>query len=113
MTHKEKLKIYIRINENKKKIDDIRKMIDNNESSGLGYSNRELEAEVRKLRMENKKYLVLVEAGINISGSSAFKMTLNTGEPEFEKSFIERHTMDVLFVVLTLINIYIMMETWK
>jgi hypothetical protein len=40
-------------------------------------------------------------------------MTLNTGEPEFEKSFIERHAMDVLFVVLTLINIYIMMETWK
>jgi hypothetical protein len=45
MTHKEKLKIYVKINENKKKIDDIRKMIDNNESSGLGYSNHELKAE--------------------------------------------------------------------
>jgi hypothetical protein len=112
MTHKERLKICIKINENKKKIDDIRKMIDTNESSGLGYSNRELKAEVLKLRMENEKYLVLLEAGIIISGS-AFKMTHNTGEPEFEKSFIERHAMDVLLVVLTLINIYIMMETWK
>jgi hypothetical protein len=64
--------------------------------------NRELKAEVLKLRMENEKYLVLMEAGISISGSSAF-----------EESFIENHAMDALFVVLILVNIYIMMETWK
>ena len=112
MTHKERLKICIKINKNKKKIADKQEMIANNKSSGLDSMNRELKAEVLKLRMENEKHLVLLEAGIIISGS-AFKMTLNTGEPEFEKSFIERHAMDVLFVVLTLINIYIMMETWK
>ena len=101
MTHKEKLKICTKINMNRKKIADIREMIANNKSSGLDSMNRELKPEVLKLRMENEKYLVLLETGIIIS------------EPEFKKSFIERHAMDALLVVLTFINIYIMVETWK
>ena len=90
------------MNENKKKIADIQEMIANNESSGLDSVNRELKAEVLKLRMENEKHLVLLEAGIIITSDSAF-----------EESFIENHAMDALFVVLILVNIYIMMETWK
>ena len=103
MTHKERLKICIKINKNKKKIADKQEMIANNKSSGLDSMNRELKAEVLKLRMENEKHLVLLEAGIIII----------TSDSAFEESFIENHAMDVLLVVLTLVNIYIMMETWK
>jgi hypothetical protein len=113
MTHKEKLDICTKMDTNKKKIAEIQEMIANDESSGLDCRNRVLKAEVLELRMENAKCLVLLEAGISISGSSAFKMTLDTDEPEFEESFIENHAMDVLLVVLILVNIYIMMETWK
>jgi hypothetical protein len=52
--------------------------------------------------MENEKHLVLLEAGIIITSDSAF-----------EESFIENHAMDALLVVLILVIIYIMMETWK
>ena len=89
------------MNENKKKIADKQEMIANNKSLGLDSMKREL-AEVLKLRMENEKHLVLLEAGIIITSDSAF-----------EESFIEKHAMDVLFVVLILVNIYIMMEIWK
>ena len=102
MTHKEKLNICTQMNQNKKKIAEIQEMIANDESSGLDCRNRVLKAEVLKLRMENEKHLVLLEAGIIITSDSAF-----------EESFIERHAMDALLVVLTLINIYIMTETWK
>ena len=112
MTKRQEARLIKKSNRIRQKIIKIELTIKENKLKGLDYRNRELEAEALKLRMENEKHLVLLEAGIIISGS-AFKMTLNTGEPEFEKSFIERHAMDALLVVLTLINIYIMMETWK
>jgi hypothetical protein len=112
MTHKEKLKICKKIHTNNKEIADCKEAIDNNKSSGLDCMNRKYKDKILKLRMENEKHLIFLETGL-IIGGSAFETSLNIGDSELEKSFIEKHTMDVLFIVLTLINIYIMMETWK